>query len=45
MRQIDLDRIQIKDSGGLLTVDRVRTLVPALRKVAGGIRSNCIATA
>ncbi len=46
MRQIDLDRIQIKDSGGLLTVDRVRTLVPALRKVAGGIsielHSHCL---
>lgn len=37
MRQVDLDHIMIKDSGGLLTVDRVRTLVAAMRKVAGSI--------
>jgi len=35
VRRMDLDRITIKDSGGLLTVDRVRTLVPAMRKAAG----------
>ncbi len=37
VRRIDVDRIQIKDSGGLLTVDRIRTLVPAMRKAAGAI--------
>lgn len=31
----DVDTIMIKDAGGLLTVDRIRTLVPALRAVAG----------
>lgn len=29
----DVSCIMIKDAGGLLTVDRIRTLVPALRKV------------
>jgi oxaloacetate decarboxylase alpha subunit len=32
-----VDAIWIKDAGGLLTVDRVRTLVPALRKAIGNI--------
>lgn len=35
--QLGLDHIMVKDSGGLLTVDRVRTLVPALREAAGRI--------
>src|SRR5664280_1107143 len=37
LRQVNLDRIMIKDSGGLLTVDRIRTLVPAMCKAAGTI--------
>jgi oxaloacetate decarboxylase (Na+ extruding) subunit alpha len=36
-RHLELDHIMVKDSGGLLTVDRVRTLVPALRKAAGRV--------
>jgi oxaloacetate decarboxylase alpha subunit len=40
------DAIMIKDSGGLLTVDRVRTLVPAIRAAAGDvpveIHSHCL---
>ena len=31
----DVDGIMIKDSGALLTVDRIRTLVPALRQAIG----------
>ncbi|MEV8147455.1 pyruvate carboxylase subunit B [Arthrobacter sp. NPDC080073] len=31
----DVDRIMLKDAGGLLTPDRIRTLVPALRAVIG----------
>jgi oxaloacetate decarboxylase alpha subunit len=42
----DVDAIMIKDAGGLLTVDRIRTLVPALRKVIGGrpleLHSHCL---
>lgn len=41
-----VDSIKIKDSGGLLTVDRVRTLVPAIRKAIGDttleLHSHCI---
>ena len=33
--QADVDAIMLKDAGGLLTVDRIRTLVPALRAVIG----------
>ena len=33
-----VDAIWIKDAGGLLTVDRIRTLVPALKKVIGNAR-------
>ena len=40
------DVIMIKDSAGLLTVDRVRTLVPAIRGAAGSvpveIHSHCL---
>jgi oxaloacetate decarboxylase alpha subunit len=42
----DVDAIMIKDAGGLLTVDRIRTLVPALRKVVGKrpleLHSHCL---
>lgn len=41
-----VDAIWIKDAGGLLTVDRIRTLVPALRKVVGAtpieLHSHCL---
>ena len=41
-----VDSIWIKDAGGLLTVDRIRTLVPALRKVVGNtpleLHSHCL---
>ncbi len=41
-----VDAIWIKDAGGLLTVDRIRTLVPALRKVVGRtpieLHSHCL---
>jgi oxaloacetate decarboxylase alpha subunit len=33
----DIDVMMIKDPGGLLTVDRIRTLVPALLKVTGEV--------
>ncbi len=32
-----VDAIMLKDASGLLTLDRVRTLVPALKQVCGGI--------
>lgn len=41
-----VDWIMIKDSGGLLGIDRVRTLVPALRAVVGNtpieLHSHCL---
>jgi len=41
-----VDAIMLKDSGGLLTPDRVRTLVPAIRRAIGNTRlelhSHCI---
>lgn len=41
-----VDAIWLKDAGGLLTVDRIRTLVPAVKKVIGDIplelHSHCI---
>ncbi len=41
----DVDRLYIKDPGGLLTVDRIRTLLPAIQKTAAGkpieIHSHC----
>ena len=46
--QVDVDVVMLKDPGGLLTPDRVRTLVPALLKVIGKtktkleIHSHCI---
>jgi oxaloacetate decarboxylase alpha subunit len=42
----DVDSIMLKDAGGLLTVDRIRTLVPALKKVIGKVplelHSHCL---
>jgi oxaloacetate decarboxylase (Na+ extruding) subunit alpha len=42
----NVDAIMIKDAGGLLTVDRIRTLVPALRAVIGNrpleLHSHCL---
>jgi len=42
----DVDWIMIKDSGGLLGIDRVRTLVPALRAAVGNtpieLHSHCL---
>lgn len=44
--QADVDSIMIKDAGGLLTMDRIRTLVPALKKVIGKrpleLHSHCL---
>jgi oxaloacetate decarboxylase (Na+ extruding) subunit alpha len=41
-----VDAIWIKDAGGLLTIDRIRTLVPAIRKVVGPtpieLHSHCL---
>ena len=37
IRQADIDVMMIKDPGGLLTPDRIRTLVPALLKVTGKV--------
>ncbi|HUH88590.1 MAG TPA: hypothetical protein VL003_11170 [Pusillimonas sp.] len=40
-----IDRIYLKDPGGLLTVDRARTLLPAIRQAAGNkpfeLHSHC----
>jgi oxaloacetate decarboxylase alpha subunit len=37
VRRGKVDAIWLKDAGGLLTVDRIRTLVPAIKKVIGNI--------
>ncbi len=46
VERCDVDAVMIKDSGALLTVDRIRTLVPAVRKVIGNVtlelHSHCI---
>jgi oxaloacetate decarboxylase alpha subunit len=46
IERFDADAVMIKDSAGLLTVDRVRTLVPAVLKAAGKvpveIHSHCL---
>src|SRR5258707_2610451 len=46
MRKIGVDKIKIRDAGGLLTPDRIRTLVPALKAVIGGaklaLHSHCL---
>lgn len=36
-KKLTIDHLMLKDSGGLLTVDRIRTLVPALKKALGTI--------
>jgi oxaloacetate decarboxylase alpha subunit len=46
MRKIGVDKIKIRDAGGLLTPDRIRTLVPALKAVIGAaklaLHSHCL---
>jgi oxaloacetate decarboxylase alpha subunit len=46
IERADVDALMIKDAGGLLTVDRIRTLVPVLREVAGPrpleLHSHCL---
>ncbi|HVO87177.1 MAG TPA: pyruvate carboxylase subunit B [Casimicrobiaceae bacterium] len=46
IEQADVDAIMLKDAGGLLTVDRIRTLVPAIRSVIGSrpleLHSHCL---
>lgn len=46
IERADVDAIMIKDAGGLLTMDRIRTLVPALRRVIGAkpleLHSHCL---
>lgn len=46
IRQCNVDSIMLKDAGGLLTVDRIRTLVPALKKAIGKVplelHSHCL---
>ena len=41
-----VDAVWLKDAGGLLTVDRIRTLVPAVKKVIGStpleLHSHCL---
>ena len=45
VEQGDVDGIMLKDSGALLTPDRIRTIVPALKAVMGGrpleLHSHC----
>lgn len=44
-RSKDVDTLYLKDPGGLLTPERIRTLVPAIKKVIGGkpleLHSHC----
>ena len=46
IRRANVDAILLKDAGGLLTPDRIRTLVPAMKQVMGNlpleIHSHCI---
>ncbi|MDF2444240.1 MAG: oxaloacetate decarboxylase (Na+ extruding) subunit alpha [Subtercola sp.] len=46
IEKADVDAIMLKDAGGLLTPDRIRTLVPALKAVMGDrsleIHSHCL---
>lgn len=46
IRKIGVDAIKIRDAGGLLTPDRIRTLVPALKRVMGktklALHSHCL---
>src|SRR5689334_14188200 len=45
IKRCDIDAVMIKDSGALLTPDRIRTLVPALKSVMGNrtleLHSHC----
>lgn len=46
IEKADVDAIMLKDAGGLLTPDRIRSLVPALKEVIGDrpleIHSHCL---
>jgi oxaloacetate decarboxylase alpha subunit len=46
IKRCKVDSIMLKDAGGLLTVDRIRTLVPALKRAIGKvpleIHSHCL---
>ncbi|MDR4127154.1 pyruvate carboxylase subunit B [Yanghanlia caeni] len=46
VERAEVDWLMVKDSGGLLTVDRIRTLIPELRKVIGNtpieLHSHCM---
>lgn len=46
IEKTDVDAIMLKDAGGLLTPDRIRTLVPAIKDVIGDrlleIHSHCL---
>jgi oxaloacetate decarboxylase alpha subunit len=46
IEKADVDAIMLKDAGGLLTPDRIRTLVPALKEVMGDrsleLHSHCL---
>ena len=46
VRRAGVDWIMIKDSGGLLTIDRIRTLIPAVRAAIGDtpieLHSHCL---
>lgn len=46
IEQADVDAIMLKDAGGLLTPERIRTLVPAIREVIGNrpleLHSHCL---
>ena len=46
IEKADVDAIMLKDAGGLLTPDRIRTLVPALKAVIGDrpleLHSHCL---
>ncbi|UTD56360.1 pyruvate carboxylase subunit B [Halomonas sp. MS1] len=46
IEQADVDAIMLKDAGGLLTPERIRTLVPAVKKVIGDrpleLHSHCL---
>ncbi len=46
IEQADVDAIMLKDAGGLLTPERIRTLVPAIKEVIGDrpleLHSHCL---
>lgn len=46
IEKTDVDAIMLKDAGGLLTPDRIRTLVPAIKEVIGDrpleLHSHCL---